>query len=332
VVESDASTIDADVATEDGKAGKTGAKSRSTSSDSTVSSTDVTSLAMLLAASGVQVHGQAVAGQQTDDSDADSSNADGSKSSTTTDANAASEAIAVGALAVSAVVGSLTIPGTSASPVSANVTSATVSSVASAAGSTEQADASVLATLSDVSSAGGAQLQTKSAPDNALQPVTSTGPAGLPEMIRAANSAPLQSTSVERSIETPVSDRNWSGAVAGQVQWMVNNNVQSATLQLSPEHLGPLEVHIDVQSSQVNVTFSASHADTRSALEQSVPRLREIMASGGLTLGQTSVQQETRSGSQYTPALSRGTISIAQNVDSVSISATRAIGLIDEYV
>ena len=60
-------------------------------------------------------------------------------------------------------------------------------------------------------------------------------------------------------------------------QSSAGNNIQSATLQVSPDHLGPVEVRIDVQSSQVNVSFTAAHPDTRSALEQSIPQLRAML-------------------------------------------------------
>ena len=56
------------------------------------------------------------------------------------------------------------------------------------------------------------------------------------------------------------------------------NDIQSATLRLSPEHLGPVEVRIDLHDSQINVNFIAAHAETRVALEQSVPRLRAMLA------------------------------------------------------
>ena len=187
-------------------------------------------------------------------------------------------------------------------------------------------------TRNDALALGSGATQSKSGTDDAAQAAPSAGPNALPAMIRDMTSGAMQSSSIERSISTPVSERNWSGAVAGQIQWMVNSNVQNATLQLSPEHLGPLEVHIDVQSSQVNVTFSASHADTRLALEQSVPRLREIMAGSGLTLGQTSVQQEANSGAQNRPSVSRGAISASQSVGPVSVSSIRSLGLVDEYV
>ncbi len=155
--------------------------------------------------------------------------------------------------------------------------------------------------------------------------------ASLPDLLRTLTSAPTQSPGVERTIAVPVSDQHWPSAVAAQVHWMLGNEVQSATLRLSPDHLGPVEVRIEVQNSQVNVNFSASHADTRSALEQAVPRLREMFASSGLTLGQASVQQEARSGSQSSGAAVRPAPPAVQSAEPVAVSASQALGLVDEY-
>ncbi|HEY6453527.1 MAG TPA: flagellar hook-length control protein FliK [Steroidobacteraceae bacterium] len=132
------------------------------------------------------------------------------------------------------------------------------------------------------------------------------------------------------SIPVPVSDPSWAHAVAAQVQLFAAANIQSATLRLSPEHLGPVSVHIDVQASQINVSFVAAHAETRSALEQSVPMLRAMLAHGGLTLGQAQVQGEARSGSQSLAARTRGAVNAALDTPAAS-GPPRAIGLIDEY-
>ena len=158
-----------------------------------------------------------------------------------------------------------------------------------------------------------------------------TGAAGLPELVRSFTINGPQGTMVEATIPVPVSAAGWPHAVAAQLHWFVNNDVQSATLRLSPDHLGPVEVHIDVQQSQVNVNFSAANAETRAALEQTVPRLREIFAGGGLTLGQTNVQADPRSGSQPTAPPARTAVAHAQTVEPVAVAATRALGLVDEY-
>ena len=92
---------------------------------------------------------------------------------------------------------------------------------------------------------------------------------------------------------------------------------------------------IDLQHSQVNVSFSAAHADTRTALAEAVPRLRARFAAGGLALGQATVQQEPRSD---TPSQRRGggggvaaVTAAAKTVEPVAIAVTGAPGLVDEY-
>jgi flagellar hook-length control protein FliK len=146
------------------------------------------------------------------------------------------------------------------------------------------------------------------------------------------SSAPVsQSGGADRAIAVPVSDSSWSHAMAAQVQLMAAANVQSATLRLSPEHLGPVEVHIDLQSSQINVNFVAAHPETRSALEQSVPTLRAMLAHGGLTLGQTQVQGEARSGSQSQPRRAAGGAVAGVEEAPIVASVSRNLGLIDEY-
>ncbi|MFI4913923.1 MAG: flagellar hook-length control protein FliK, partial [Steroidobacterales bacterium] len=135
----------------------------------------------------------------------------------------------------------------------------------------------------------------------------------------------------ERTVNVPVSDRNWGQAVAAQVQWLAGQGVKAATLRLSPEHLGPVEVRIDVHNSQVNVSFSAAHADTRTALEQAVPRLRELLGSSGLSLGQANVQQETRSGTQNGTPRTLGQPATVEDIDVAPRQLRAALGLVDAY-
>ncbi len=135
----------------------------------------------------------------------------------------------------------------------------------------------------------------------------------------------------ERTVSVPVHDRHWSQAIAAQVLVLADHRIESATLRLTPEHLGPVDVHIDIQDSQVNVNFGAAHADTRSALEQALPRLREVLAGAGLTLGDASVQQQLRRGSQNRGDGARAAGELA-DAQPVALSASlRAIGMIDEY-
>ncbi len=137
------------------------------------------------------------------------------------------------------------------------------------------------------------------------------------------------STKIERTVSVPVHDARWPAAVANEVRWCAQAGVQSATLKLVPENLGPIELHVDMQDNKVNVSFSANQLDTRTALEQSIPRLRELLAGSGLTLGQANVQQETRRDSQFAAVTPR--VVIDDNLDAEVRMARIAIGLVDEY-
>jgi flagellar hook-length control protein FliK len=67
---------------------------------------------------------------------------------------------------------------------------------------------------------------------------------------------------------------------------------QEGSLTLTPEHLGPLEVQISVNKDTANVWFGAQHAETRAALTDAMPRLRELLAASGLSLGQSGVSEQ----------------------------------------
>jgi flagellar hook-length control protein FliK len=152
----------------------------------------------------------------------------------------------------------------------------------------------------------------------------------LSDLMRGLAPSPVPAASVQQSIAPAVGSTAWPGAVAAQVHWLASSGVSSATLNLSPEHLGPIQVYIDQQSSLVNVSFSAAHADTRAALEQALPKLREMFAAGGLALGQASVQQEARSGSQS--AAPAAVTRVSDSTEGPSPPpVSQELGLVDEY-
>lgn len=153
----------------------------------------------------------------------------------------------------------------------------------------------------------------------------------IPQFLSAVPTA-AGSDGITGAIAVPMSDPSWPQALAAQVHWMAGSQVQSATLSLSPQHLGPIQVRIDLQQSQINVSFSAAHAETRAALVDAMPRLREMLAAGGLSLGQANVQQQSAGSGSGRPRVGPGLRESAETVDPVAVGAARALGLVDEYV
>lgn len=232
-----------------------------------------------------------------------------------------------------------------AASTSGSASTAATTSVAAAVTDAGAAGAAGAATIAAASAVADSGLNFDSQPDanatanasggdqsGAGNAVSSTDLSALAGLLRALPNAAVQGGSgAEHTIALPVSDQNWSHAVAAQVQLFAAANIQNATLRLSPEHLGPVEVHIDVQPSQINVSFVAAHAETRSALEQALPTLRALLANGGLTLGQANVQGESRSASQTFAVRAHGAFGAAPVEEVAAAGPARAVGLVDEY-
>jgi flagellar hook-length control protein FliK len=141
----------------------------------------------------------------------------------------------------------------------------------------------------------------------------------------SANTQPIQSH---------VGSNAWSDEIGTRVMLMAQRNIASASLRLSPEHLGPLDVRISVRDGTASVWFGATQADTRAALEQALPRLRELFASQGLNLTHAGVSGESSRNTSQNPQTVRAvTADAAREVSSAPFeSVPRALeGLIDIY-
>ncbi len=93
-------------------------------------------------------------------------------------------------------------------------------------------------------------------------------------------------------IPVPVRDSAWAEQIGERVLLMAGKQMTSAEIRLTPAELGPLRVQVSVDDGAANVTFQAQHAVTREAIEQALPRLRELLAENGLSLGQASVGEQ----------------------------------------
>ena len=104
--------------------------------------------------------------------------------------------------------------------------------------------------------------------------------AALAELDAMAGARPLQPTGGQESFARGLGERLLVMADAG---------LQSARIKMNPEHLGPLEIRIQVQDDSTQVWFNAGQSQTREILEQALPRLRELMADQGMRLTDANV-------------------------------------------
>jgi flagellar hook-length control protein FliK len=135
-----------------------------------------------------------------------------------------------------------------------------------------------------------------------------------------------------RTLHSPVGSDRWANELGTRVTVMVEGGQQSASLKLSPEHLGPLEVRISVTDDKTSVWFGAAHADTRAAIENALPRLRDMFAAQGLSLGDTGVFREPpRDQAPASPRTAAGRGGEGGKQEGEVRISTRSIGLFDAY-
>jgi flagellar hook-length control protein FliK len=127
----------------------------------------------------------------------------------------------------------------------------------------------------------------------------------------------------------------WTEELGAKMTWMSSQGIDSASLRLSPEHLGPLQVTISVHDGQASVWFGAAQPETRTALQQSLPQLRQLFAGQGLTLADAGVSREPPRGQTRQPAAGAVAPTAAAVAISSDGSAVRApsggLGLLDTY-
>ncbi|MBS0378678.1 MAG: flagellar hook-length control protein FliK [Proteobacteria bacterium] len=141
------------------------------------------------------------------------------------------------------------------------------------------------------------------------------------------------SSAVAATIHTPVGASGWTDEVGAHVVWLAHQGVTEASLRLQPEHLGPVEVKISVHDDSASVWFGASTPETRTALQQALPQLRDLFAAQGMTLTDAGVSREAPRDAQPAPRPSgSGTQAQAnaQNANAVAVPVARR-GLIDTY-
>jgi flagellar hook-length control protein FliK len=122
---------------------------------------------------------------------------------------------------------------------------------------------------------------------------------GLPEQFRAAPMAPIAvhvepardqlAVASPAPLNVPVGQRGWDQGLGDRMVWMAGQGHQVAELHLNPPDLGPMTIALTLDNDQASARFTSPHAAVRDAIETAMPRLREMLADSGITLGNASV-------------------------------------------
>ena len=114
-------------------------------------------------------------------------------------------------------------------------------------------------------------------------PVTAPVQQASLAMAQALSATPLDR--IAARVGTPA----WDNQVGQKIIWMVAGKEQSASMTLNPPDMGPMQVVLSVTGDHASVTFSAAQPEVSQALENALPKLREMLGESGIALGNASV-------------------------------------------
>ncbi len=89
----------------------------------------------------------------------------------------------------------------------------------------------------------------------------------------------------------------WGNAIGQRITWMIGNKLQGAQVRITPAHLGPVDIKLSIENGVAQVSFVSSHQVVRDALEQAVPRLRDMLENQNLELGDVDISDRSLSDS-----------------------------------
>ncbi|TQP66706.1 flagellar hook-length control protein FliK [Vibrio cholerae] len=133
--------------------------------------------------------------------------------------------------------------------------------------------------------------------------VSESGQEGLAQQIAAAaGQGTVQNQALNRAesqlVQTnatpvPLNKEMAADQLAERVQMMMSKNLKNIDIRLDPPELGRMHIRMNMQGDGATVHFTVANQHAREALEQTMPRLREMLAQQGVQLGDTSVQQQS---------------------------------------
>lgn len=91
------------------------------------------------------------------------------------------------------------------------------------------------------------------------------------------------------ALQQPAGRDSWRNELGERMVWMANTQRQQADLVLNPPQLGRIEVSLSISGDQANAVFGSPNATVREMIENSLPRLREILAGAGIDLGEAQI-------------------------------------------
>lgn len=153
-----------------------------------------------------------------------------------------------------------------------------------------------------------------------------------------ASNAPLglARTETVNAMEAPSADLHgghFDEDIGDAVRWMADQKIGHAHIKVTPNELGTVEIRLRLDGDRVHADFSSAQAEVRQALENSLPRLRDMLGQHGFQLAHADVGQQHTPPSQGggAPTGEGGGDSAESAIETPRTVRMTARGLVDAY-
>jgi len=166
---------------------------------------------------------------------------------------------------------------------------------------------------------------------------TASTSASLPSVSTMTNHPLPRGVAAAVQANTPIPlDNGFDDGFSSRIAWLADQKIGHAEIRITPDHLGAIDVRLQLDGNRVNAEFNSAQPDVRHALESSLPRLKEMLGQQGLQLGQADVGQRQAQQQSNGQAASFGSSNergeAANDAGWSRGPAVRASrGLLDEY-
>lgn len=137
-------------------------------------------------------------------------------------------------------------------------------------------------------------------------------------------------------LPTPeVGAEDFEARFGAQLEWMADRKIGEARIRVTPNDLGPVEVRLHLDGDRLRADFVSANAETRQALEQGLPRLRDLLGEHGFQLSHANVGSGQGGGTRSdTTAPQQGAGHPGDDMDGSARTPAlrpRMLGLLDAY-
>jgi flagellar hook-length control protein FliK len=202
------------------------------------------------------------------------------------------------------------------------------------------------ASLLDVEAEAAALLQDQPAPagvdleaiQQTLNALRLAEPANGSSNLRSAAAASDSNWVLHSDIEA--GSHGWSEEIGSRISWLKDQGISKAELSLHPAELGVLDITIHSEDDRISVSIVTRNEAARELLQDSLPRLADLLRGSGLALEQGAVSQQDSSQRDMARSSQQGTAAPAgdqhdSNDTTANIRPRSALlhqGRIDHYV